>query len=551
MLKPSLLALVALSLSGCAVTQSDVKEFKNIKANDIDVHMHDAKAKAKQESGITILSANYLGDAPLDLPYASQLPQQFFEPISLRSNVSFGSVEQAARNITLATGIQVRVNADVSGLKADASAKNVSQPMPSPLRATPNAAGDGTETSLEAQNIEVKNGMVRLDYKGTLLGYVKDIAGASGVEWEYADNSIYFYRLITKNFSIPNLSPGEMDLADTMSKGGQANTGQVGGANATSTGSFGSTASVGIKANYSIWKQLKTTLESTLSPQGKLSVNEGVGTITVTDTKDAVKRVEKLIAEESATLGRQVMINVRVIRIDTSKASQAGLDVNAVLSSFNADGTLDRTFSTTAPGTLTSATASSVTFKVNNPLSPVGGSTISAQALNQFGTVVSDTTSTVITTNRVSAMTGSFKTQGFLASTTPAAGGGVSGGAGVPGLTPGSVTVGSFLRVLPTIRENNTILLNMSIDISDLLGLDSASTGTGATMQQIQWANTSGTKTISNMLLTQDESMVMVGVGSNAMTSKNTNGITGASVTGGDTRTMLVVIVTPRVMKGL
>lgn len=105
--------------------------------------------------------------------------------------------------------------------------------------------------------------------------------------------------------------------------------------------------------------------------------------------------------------------------------------------------------------------------------------------------------------------------------------------------------------MLPTIRDNNTVLLSMSVDISDLLGMGSAATGAGATLQQIQWANTSGTKTISNLLLGQEESMVMVGIGGDTTNSKSSNSLTGASATGSTNRTMFVVVVTPRILKSL
>jgi Flp pilus assembly secretin CpaC len=164
---------------------------------------------------------------------------------------------------------------------------------------------------------------------------------------------------------------------------------------------------------------------------------------------------------------------------------------------------------------------------------------------------LSDSTSTVLTTNRVPVMTGDFATRGFLASTTPAAGGATAGGAGVPGLTPGSVTTGSFMRVLPTIKENNTVLLNLSVDVSDLLGFGSATTGSGSTLQQIQWANTSGTKTLSNLQLNQGESMVLAGIGTDAVNANRNAGVAGASSTATKNKTMFLVIVTPRILKGM
>jgi hypothetical protein len=127
----------------------------------------------------------------------------------------------------------------------------------------------------------------------------------------------------------------------------------------------------------------------------------------------------------------------------------------------------------------------------------------------------------------------------------------VAGGTSTPGLLPGSITTGSFLRILPTIRENNTILINMSVDISDLVDIGSASTGSGSSLQQIQWANTTGTKSIGNLLLNQEESMVIVGSSGENATARTNNGIGGASTSVANTQSLFVVIVTPRILKSL
>jgi hypothetical protein len=84
-----------------------------------------------------------------------------------------------------------------------------------------------------------------------------------------------------------------------------------------------------------------------------------------------------------------------------------------------------------------------------------------------------------------------------------------------------------------------------------LLGFGSASTGTGATLQQIQWANTAGTKTISNLVLNQGEAMVIAGIGADAVNATADNGIAGASSNATKTKNLFVVVVTPRIMKGL
>ena len=538
-------AICAVLLSACAVTPSQVNQAKEKVTQEAEQVLHLAKKQLKRESRMTYVQGNYLGDVPIDLPYAAGLPSAFFETIFLQSRgLGFGSVAQAARQIYLATGIPVRVNPDVDLIPMPATGAGgagAAQATPPP------AATDTPNASVVPPNNRLQ---VRLDFTGTLHAYVKEVANAAGVEWEYKDGAIYFYRLITKTFNLSNISPGDVDLNDNMSKGGQASTGQTGSANANSTGSFSSNASVGVKVSYSFWKLLKPMLDTASTSLGKIAMNESTGVVTVTDTRDALHKIERIIQNESTVLGQQVIIDVRILNVSLNKASEAGFDLNSVYKALSTDGIDNSSLSSTAPSTRTTSSAGNLTFAMNNALSRFNGSKFVVQGLNQFGTTVSDTSSSVITTNRVPAMTGSYKTVGYLAQTisVPSS---VAGGTSVPGLLPGSITTGSFLRILPTIRDNNTILINMSVDISDLVNIDSASTGSGSTLQQIQWANTTGSKTIANLLLNQEESMVMVGLGGNSSSNRSNNGIGGASNAANTGQSMFVVIITPRILKSL
>jgi len=540
-------------LGGCAVSQKEVTQIKDEKVSSTSAVIAESKRLQKQEGRLTKIDSNYLGNGGIEMTSAALLPNSFFKTISLRSKGGgFGTVAQAARNISLATGIPVRVNSDVDLVQTSTQNTPVnSAPVLGPL----SVPGDIDQPiNVVASSIPNNNVAkpIRLDFQGTLLGYVRDVANTSGIEWEYTEGAIHFFRMVTKTFNLSNASPGDIDMADSMNKGGSATTGQVGGQGGSgSTGSFSSASSVGVKGRYSFWSLFKEQLTNAKSSSGRISINEGTGTITVTDTKDAVSRIEKMIQRENAILGRQVSVDVRVIKVDVNKSSETGVNLNQIYSMFNSAGAISKSLALVAPSTLTTAAAGTLTFAIENPASRFSGSVAALQALNSFGNVVSDNTSTVVTSNRVPAMTGQFVTKGFLAQTTPAAGGAVAGGSGVPGLTPGAVTTGSFLRVLPTIRDNNTVLLNLSVDLSDLLGLGSATTGQGATLQQIQWANTSGNKTISSLLLNQNESMVMVGLGGDGINSTEAYGIGGGSRIANKTKSIFVIVVTPRIMKSI
>ena len=221
-----------------------------------------------------------------------------------------------------------------------------------------------------------------------------------------------------------------------------------------------------------------------------------------------------------------------------------------VYSALNGDKTaILRSLSATPPNTNATSSAGSLTFTVPDPSSKYTGTSLSLAGLNAFGDITQDATTTLYTTNRVPVMTGNYTTTGFLAQTTPAIGGAVSGGSGVPGLLPGSVTVGSFLRVLPTIKENNSILVNLSLDLSSLNNIGNATTGAGASYQQIQWANTTGAKSVVNLLINQNESIVTAGISSDSFTNNTNNSLEGASRESKNGKSIFVLIIKPRIIK--
>lgn len=536
-------AFLSLLLTACAVTPAEIKSETEKTVQASTQKIQDSKIQQVQERRMTLVDGNFIGDVPIDIPYASSLPEVFFKPLVIRSRgASFGTVSDAVKNLNLATGIPVVINPDVEDKNSQSSGNGASK--------TGGLDASGSAQARHVLDAPVSHtDPVRMSYRGTILGYVKEISSSGGVQWEYRGGALHFFRRVTRTFSLNNASPGAISMSDSMSKGSEAATGQTGTGTSGSTGSFSSSSRVAFQGNYSVWKSLLPALESVLTPSGKLSINEATATVVVTDTKDAVAKIAQIIDTENAILGKQVLVEVRVLRVDLNRQTQAGINLKSVYNVMRGDVAL-RGLNSSSQATQVSGSSGSVTFSILNPVSSLAGTSLAVQTLNQFGTVASDSTYSLITTNRVPAMTGSFNTRGFLAQTTPAAGGS-DGGSGVPGLSPGSTTTGSFLRVLPTIKENNSVLVSMSMDISALLGLGSASTGSGETLQQIQWANTSGTKTISNLLVNQDESMVMAGIGDDSLSSITDNGVSGASSSSQKVKSLFVVIVTPRILKSL
>jgi type II secretory pathway component GspD/PulD (secretin) len=282
---------------------------------------------------------------------------------------------------------------------------------------------------------------------------------------------------------------------------------------------------------------------------GSVTVDMAAGHLIVRDVRTSVEEVGRLVAIENAILSRQVELQLRIIRVQYSDSTQNGASLSTAYNKL-VDGKSEAAFGLTSPSSLAGADSGSLGFSILGPNSRWAGTQLLIQALNNLGKIVSDKTTSIITTNRHQVPITKFLTQSYLAKTDPGQGG-ITGGAGVPGLTPGTVTTGFFLNALPTVYENNSVSLFLSLDQSDLLSLNSISTGTGATLQQIQIPTVSGDKSDHNVGLHEGESLVLMSLSGDAMNSSNRYGITGASQSNSATKDMQVIIVTPKVLQGI
>lgn len=638
-------AVFTLALAGCAVTPGDVKLKAEEKSAVIGEAQKQAAQQQVQEPPLTRIKGNFLGSIPQAMANGASLPATFRD-VTLGFGNKTGTLEQVARNLRTATGLSVRINADVYAMPGNANNPNamgagaamLGMPGMSGMAGMPTAYGQGagaggmgsgmgmganpqgagaafnsnlnpnpvpsangfagmalpgTATGMNAGGMAgtqapARNGMgagfggtpamtgvpgvagapgmfgmgtasgapnpaqvqLPLSFAGDLADYLNSIASTLGVNWEYTRGELHFHRNITRIFTVM-IPTGTVTYSDSMSASGSGSAGSAGGGGGSSGGAS-SGASSSVSASYNPWDAVLDTLKSLVSSTGKYSASKASGTITVTDNRDVLDHVAKWIAHENAALMTQVSVDVREITVALNDGSQVGLDLNLVYQKLSAaaGGPASWGFKFNSPSTLTDGAAGSAGFNLTKPDSRWVGSTIATQALNTFGQVVSDNTETIVTKNRVPGRKQTVTEQAYLASTTPATGGGVSGGTGVPGLTPGMISYGTNLTVIPIIGENNTVSLELFDAQSSLVNISSVSTGSGATLQQINTPTLARQKISGTYVIGQGETLIIVGSNGSNWSSNAAYGVTGASQTGKRGKTMQVLMVTPRILQG-
>ncbi|WP_250866513.1 type II secretory pathway protein [Caballeronia sp. INSB1] len=537
-IKSAVAILVAASLTGCAVSQSDVN------------HAYDAtNAEATRAMGngpesmslVEEVPTAFLGDRLVPVAYEATLPAIFREKsVVFPGNLPLSKI---ATLVSTATGYPVHLSPDVF-IPRDAliPKTNGGNGQSAPMQPQPMAKSNLEPVYAQACNCKVG-------------AYLRGVTENLGLDWTFDGSTISISRFVTKTFTIAAI-PGKVSIKSTMSKGtdtstgNQASGGTTGGTSGN-TGSFSSITSTGRDGTFDQIAIIQSELEKLKSPLGEVVVNPQSRLVMVHDTKEAVDRMGALLARENAISTRQVALRVRTLQVDLSNSSQAGVSADIVFNRIS-DGLKRYSITVASPTSLATAIGGTVGLSVLKPGSPMEGTNAVISGLNAFGKTVQDNTQTKMTLNGLPVSIGSFETKGYLAATTPSLGSISGGTAGVPGLQPGSVTVGDFVNILPSVNDHNQIILSYWSDSSKLNGpFTTISTGSGDTLQQIQLPDITGNKDDQTIALSDGQTVVLYGAVGNRYDGSSNNGIGGLSGAWNKGRTFQVIMLTATVVPSM
>lgn len=494
------IGLLVLTGAGCQsmMPAVDTNVVKVTQAIAVQRSVMDARAMTLAEPTIQRLKGSWLGMKSTPLQSDDTLPQMFREPYAYRFPGK-ANISTIAERITKVTGIPVSVKPDVFlPIGQFTTGGNVSSSAPSPNLSAVGPGGvspplipipivGAALSSTQTQNAPVEFDM---NYEGTLDGYLNLLSAKAGISWEYREGVISLHRLVTRVFVLKT-NPGGQTSTTSLGKDGSL---MAAGANGSA--GFTSTATVGSNTNFNIWVSLDKQIGQMLSAAGKRSISEAGSTIVVTDTKDIVDEIGRLIDRENASLTRQVAMRVEVLSVKMNDGNEYGVDWNAVFSQLS--GNFNLRFA--SPTSLVSQAAATQGFAVLSPLAGAigsatqrrfGGTQALISALSQHGKVSIVTTANVVTLNRKIAPVAVTNTTSYLAEVTPAPAGVAGAVGGIPGLKLGSVTTGFTMNLLPTVYDSNSIILSMSLGLSDLNKITKVSSGVGENAQTIEAPDTS------------------------------------------------------------
>jgi len=370
-----------------------------------------------------------------------------------------------------------------------------------------------------------------------LRGLLDLVTARLGLGWKFEDNTAVIYFTDTKVFQLYSI-PGKTSMASTV-KSGAEKSGSSTGESTSSFSADGSSQETSVSFETDIMGDIEKTLKTMITPElGRLSVSASTGTVTVTDRPDVLRRIKEYIDSENKRITRQVLLNVKVLSVQIEDGDSAGVNWKAVYETVNRQLGVTNGFSQANGG-------------FNGSIGIINGgkwdgTELFINALSSQGRVSTLSSPSVTTLNLKPApiLVGTQTTYLAQVSTNLVEGG---SGTSQQSLTPGTVTTGFNMTLLPYLMEGPEMLLQYSINLSSLTGMKTIESGEN----KIEMPEVDNRIFSQSVRLRSGETLVLAGF-DQSVTNSNKEGVGDAGfwLLGGKgdrskRRDVIVVLITP------
>lgn len=540
--------IVASLLNGCATgTLQPITEQVAIQEKQASAALSNIRKAAPieraPEVGIRRIDAAWFPVQKAEKAQDPYVSRQLNRKVAI--NQIFRTSAEAASYITSLTGVPVTLGLSKDDQSTSTSTSNSTAGTTGPATMT-NGLALGPN-GMPISNSPYEN--VNITYSGTLSGLMDMIASRYNLSWEWEGKGIRIFKTKSRTFRLAAL-PGDTSL--TASVGTQSTGGAAGsGSTSSSGGSSSSEQRAGIEfSGMSVWKGIEDSIKTMMTEDGKLTVTPATGTITLDDTPVVLERVAKFVEEQNAALSRQVVINVRVLSVDLTSSDEYGINWDAVYENISAASGWGLTLASGAP---VIEGATNLTFNILPGTQKSGnwsGSKAMFEALSKQGRVSQVTSASMVTINNQPAPIQVGRQTSYLASSTTTLG--TSGSGNTVTLTPGQVTTGFSMNVLPHILNDDKLMLQYSGDISALTRINTVTSGGSS----IQTPDIDTRNFLQRVIMNTGDTLVVTGFEQFAMNS-DTQGVgdaenlaLGGKLTGTKSKSVLVVLIQPVLVSG-
>ncbi len=444
-----LLALLAAlpNLSACAS-----RDVQAPSRDEIEAHRDELNARARART-FTETSAPYLQGRLVSLAHDVRDSALLQTRVTLKQK---GTLAEIAASLSRLAPVSAQV----------ASPEDIALPAsPQASPAVPGLEGLLPDDAASIANIAslapLPTGYLDISYTGTLAGLLDTIASMSGYGWDWEEkrSRITFSAMQVRTFVV-QAPVGEVawesqvsnksreQRSTSLGTGSSINTTVTGGDTSTQTAQTNTT-----RAQLDVWKDVETTVRGLLSKTGTARVNPASGTITVRDSYARLEAVRAYIDEVNERLSRQVALCVRVWALEVNDASSAGINLQSLFSSPDV---------AISAGTAAASTSSLASVSVLK--GSLKGSSAALEAMKEWGNATQLTSASGLVTNNQPFPVQAVRRHAYLAGMTMS----TSEYSQTSEITPGEVTTGFAMTIIPHILPDRHVLLQYNITLSSL-----------------------------------------------------------------------------------
>ncbi|MBU9819868.1 PilN family type IVB pilus formation outer membrane protein [Rahnella sp. BCC 1045] len=388
-----------------------------------------------------------------------------------------------------------------------------------------------------------------LKWQGNLRGLLEIISSRLGLSWRNDHGDIVFYQMDTRTFQLVILNT-KIDSSASINSGAGNTMGAGSGTGGGTTGDVNSLQKTGYDLSSNLYDDIRNTVEKMLTPaKGRYWLSSASGTLTVTDTPEVLERVSRYVEYQNTVLNRQVQLNIEILSYTHSRTENNGIDTDLIAKSLH-------NFGATVSGTFTNASSSASSLGLAILDSATGdaarfsGSQLFIKALSEQGNVSVLTSQARATTNLTPVPYQLSNQQGIMTSSSSTA----TANVGVTStMTTTTLTTGLFMTMLPYIQENGDVQLQFAFSYTSPPKIESFISKDGNTRNDIP--NTSTEAMTQKVNMRSGQTLVLTG-SDQVTTSADKQGtftpgnwLLGGGQNGASTRTTLVILITPVLLR--
>ncbi|EKT7008758.1 PilN family type IVB pilus formation outer membrane protein [Salmonella enterica] len=554
MKKNRIRALTVIIVTALSVALAGCSEMDNMSRTiraDADIAQQHLDSQKRHQDPLVWTDKQWVNLKPI--AQATSSPQKAGLPAC---NITVGSrdgltLSEISGLITRICGVRVILSPEVMAAGHGAGSAGVTRRISGPLPVPDDsgripldqlgAAGGGQQTALAPATL---NG---LRWQGPLGGLLDNITARTGLSWRTDHGAVVFYLTETRTFQFAFLntrvnSNASVSSGSTSSMGTSGGSG--GGDNSVSGDSSSSQKTTTLQ-DRDAYEDIRKTMETILTPEkGRYWLSESTGVLTVTDTPQVLETVSHYVDEQNREMNRQVQLSVKVLSVSNTRNEQFGIDWGLVYKSLQQVGaTLNN-----AGGDIAGATSAGVSIldTATGSAARFSGSSLLIKALSEQGDISvvtsQDSTVTNLTPVPIQMADQTVYVAGSATTTTTDVGATTT-------LTPGMITTGFNMTLLPLIRQAGDVQLQVNFNLSDPPGIRSFTSKDGNSYIEMPYTKLRSLSQKVN--LRAGQSLVLTGFSQDNTSVRKSGTFTpgnflfGGGRKGEHGRSTLVIIITP------